>query len=301
MKNRYYTYLVLLLFASVSSFAQIGIGTSTPEGTLDVEIYDATGTIMESPYGIILPKVSLTSTIVSSPVINPNGGGLEPGTTVYNTNNSTNGANDVSPGIYSWTGSSWEPQFFKKEYAKYEQTGGCQRTTIKEYNSSPEPTDADNIAGLTNQTFTPTYSGYYKIEVRTNFGAGRIQDFTSGTESEISLATSEGAFFFTMSGSGVDIDPTSSSYDYTEGWSYTHSYSAENDNESPAVESYNVGHYATLVYRLYLLSGSTYTFTLSNCITTGHNYFINNGDSGDGQGHIGHYIPCSIEFTYVGD
>ena len=104
-----------------------------------------------------------------------------------------------------------------------------------------------------------------------------------------------------MSGTGVDIDPTSSSYDYTEGWSYTHSYSAENDNESPAVESFNVGHYATLVYNLYLLSGSTYTFTLSNCIITGHQYFVNNGDSGDGQGHIGHYIPCSVEFTYVGD
>lgn len=289
------------MFANVSLFSQIGIGTSNPEGALDVEVYDATGTILESPYGIVLPKVSLTSNILASPVINPNGGALEPGTTVYNTNNSTNGANDVSPGIYSWTGTSWEPQFFKKEYTKYEQTGGCQRTTIRESYGNPNPSAADNIAGLTSRTFVPTYSGVYKIEVRTNFGAGKIADFTSGTESEISLATSEGAFFFTMSGPGVDIDPTSSYYDYTEGWSYTHSYSSENDNESPAIESYNVGHYATLVYNLYLLSGSTYTFTLSNCIITGHQYFVNNGDSGDGQGHIGHYIPCSVEFTYVGD
>ncbi len=293
--------IFLLIFVPISLFSQIGIGTSTPEGALDVEVYDATGTILESPYGIVLPKVSLTSNILASPVINPNGGALEPGTTIYNTSNTTNGANDVSPGIYSWTGSSWEPQFFKKEYEKFEQTGGCQRTTIRESFGTPNPSAADNIAGLTARTFVPTYSGIYKVEVRTNFGAGKIQDFTSGTESEISLATSEGAFFFTMSGTGVDIDPTSSSYDYTEGWSYTHSYSAENDNESPAIESYNVGHYATLVYKLYLLSGHTYTFTLSNCIITGHQYFVNNGDSGDGQGHIGHYIPCSVEFTYVGD
>ena len=269
-------YLYLLMFANVSLFSQIGIGTSNPEGALDVEVYDATGTILESPYGIVLPKVSLTSNILASPVINPNGGALEPGTTVYNTNNSTNGAND-------------------------EQTGGCQRTTIRESYGNPNPSAADNIAGLTSRTFVPTYSGVYKIEVRTNFGAGKIADFTSGTESEISLATSEGAFFFTISGPGVDIDPTSSYYDYTEGWSYTHSYSSENDNESPAIESYNVGHYATLVYNLYNIDETTYTFTLSNCIITGHQYFVNNGDSGDGQGHIGHYIPCSVEFTYVGD
>lgn len=301
MKNFISTIYLILLFYSGAVFSQVGIGTTTPEGVLDVEIYDATGTVIQSNYGIVLPKVSLTSTLVESPVVNPNGGSLEPGTTVFNTNTSTNGANDVSPGIYSWTGTSWEPQFFKKEYQKFEQTGGCQRTTVKEAYSDPNPSDADVIAGLNSQTFTPTYSGVYKIEVRTNFGAGKINDFTSGTESEISLATMEGAFFFTMSGPGVNIDPTTSLYDYSQGWSYTHSYSSENDNESPAIESFNVGHYATLVYNLYLLAGSTYTFSLSNCMVTGHDYFINNGDSGDGQGHIGHYIPCAVEFTYVGD
>ncbi|MEZ4874670.1 MAG: hypothetical protein R2793_04300 [Flavobacteriaceae bacterium] len=292
-KNTLFSFIIVLVFSySAISIAQVGIGTTSPKGALDVE---------SSGYGFVYPRVALTSTIVESPVVNPNGGGLVVGTTVYNTSKTTNGANDVHPGIYSWNGSEWRAQFYKKEYTKFEQTGGCQRTTIRESLSDPDPNNADNIAGLTNQTFTPNYSGRYRIEVRVNFGAGRINDFTSGAESEISLATSEGAFFFKMNGTGVDIDPASSSYDSSEGWSYCHSYSSENDIESPALESYNVAHYASLVFYEYLIAGQNYTFNLSNCITTGHDYFINNGDSGDGQGHIGHYIPCSIEFEYIGD
>ena len=75
----------------------------------------------------------------------------------------------------------------------------------------------------------------------------------------------------------------------------------ENDIESPSVDNYEVPHFSTLIYHLYLLAGHDYTFTLSNCINTGHSYFVNNGDSGDGQGHIGHTIPCSVEFEYIGD
>ncbi|NND62104.1 MAG: hypothetical protein HKN48_02800 [Flavobacteriaceae bacterium] len=287
-----YILFISFLITTLSSFGQIGIGTTTPQGALDMG---------SSSLGLVYPRVALTSAVSQSPVINPNGGALEIGTTVYNTATTTSGANDVHPGIYSWDGTRWLTQYYKKEYQKFEQTGGCQRTTIRESNSNPNPSDADNVAGLTNQTFTPTFSGTYRVEVRTNLGAGRIQDFTSGTESEISLATMEGAFFFTMSGTGVDIDPTSSLYDYTEGWSYTHSYSSENDIESPAVESYIVPHHGTLLYHLYLLAGNTYTFNVSNCMYTGHAYFIGNGDTGDGRGHIGHYVPCSVEFEYIGD
>ncbi len=290
-KNTLYIAIICLL-SFQTMLGQVGIGTTTPNGMLD---------LASSTAGIVYPSVSLTSRTSSSPVVNPNGGGLEVGTAVYNTNTTTLGANDLSPGIYAWDGTQWLPQAYKKIYTKYEQTGGCQRTTIRESYTNPNPSDADNIAGLTNQVFTPAYSGTYRVEIRTNFGAGRIEDFTSGTESEMSLATTEGAFFFTMSGTGIDIDPTSSTFDYTEGWMYTHPYACENDIEVPAIESYEVPHFSTLIYHLYLLAGNNYTFTLSNCINTGHAYFVNNGDSGDGQGHIGHTIPCSVEFEYIGD
>ena len=283
-------YAIIACFFSALTFAQVGVGTNQPEGILDLET---------TSYGVVFPRVALTANNVAAPVTNPNGGSLVAGTTIYNTANTTTGLNDVYEGIYSWDGSKWAPQFILEEYEKFEQTGGCFRTIVREATSDPNPSDVDNIPGLTNQTFTPTYSGTYRIEVKTNFGAGAIDDFTS--TDAISLATMEGAFFFAMSGMGVDIDPVpgSAQYDYSEGWLYTHSYATHNQNETPALEDNTVPHAASLVFYEFLTSGQNYTFNLSNCINTGENYFVNNGDSGTGQGHVGHDIPCTVEFTFL--
>lgn len=271
--------------------AQVGVGTTTPEGALHLS---------STSQGLIIPRIALTAKNIESPVINPNGSNLVEGTIVYNTSKTKLGANDVYPGIYAWGGTQWNPQFIMEEYKKYSQTGGCQRTIIREAYSSPRPDFDDNIAGLTNQIFTPKYSGTYRIEVKTNFAAGKISDFTS--MDAISLATSEGALFFTITGAGVSIVPSIGSYDYTEGWMYTHSYSARSEIESPTIiESILVPHFQSVVHYVYLLADEDYTFNLSNSIITGHDYFENNGDSGDGQGHVGHDIPCTIEFTFIGD
>ncbi|MEZ4778657.1 MAG: hypothetical protein R2786_04670 [Flavobacteriaceae bacterium] len=96
------------LFLCVASWAQVGINTIAPKGILDVE---------SSVLGIIPPRVALTKTIISSPVINPNltpsSTPLQDGTLVYNTNT----INDVSPGYYTWIKDRWkrlssEPSFF---------------------------------------------------------------------------------------------------------------------------------------------------------------------------------------------
>lgn len=295
MKSFKFTYRTIafvaisLLFTTVST-AQIGIGTTSPEGAIDLNT---------TSYGLVYPRVALTATNSASPVINPRGGGPAVGTVVYNTATTTTGSNDVSPGIYAWDGSKWTAQFKREDYAKFEQTGGCQRTTIRESNSNPNPNDDDNIAGLTNQTFTPVYSGTYRVEVKTNFAAGEIADFTS--LDQISLATMEGSFFFSLSGTGVDIDPTpaAAAYDYSEGWIYTHAYATHNEIESPALEDNNNIHYASSVFYVTLIGGDTYTFNLSNCTYTGHAYFLNNGDTGDGRGHIGHEFPCTVEFMFI--
>ena len=286
--NRFIILLGLTFLLSGTTMAQVGIGTVSPEGAIDLET---------TSYGLVYPRVALTAKNVAAPVVNPQGGALAVGTVVYNTSNTSNGSNDVSPGIYAWDGSQWAVQFIREDYQKFDQTGGTQRTTIRESNSNPNPNDADNIAGLTNRTFTPVYSGTYRVEVKVNFGAGEIDDFQSSDA--ISLATMEGSFFFSMNGPGVDIDPTSASYDYSEGWIYCHAYAAHNEVESPALEDSNMTHYASVVYYLYLRSGQNYTFNLSNCIYTGHAYFKNNGDSGDGRGHIGSVFPCTVEFLFI--
>ncbi|QIE60277.1 hypothetical protein G5B37_12105 [Rasiella rasia] len=289
LKITFQVILCITVMCTQLTFGQIGIGTTTPEGILDIE---------SNTEGFVFPRVALSSVLVAAPVVNPAGGTLAVGTTVYNTELTTNGANDVSPGIYSWDGTKWITQHLREDYKRYTQTNVCQRTTIRESTSNPNPNDVDVVAGLDNEVFRPKYSGRYRIEVGVNFSAGEIADFTS--QDEISLATSEGSFFFEMSGPGVSIDPTSTSFDYQQGWIYTHSYSTFNSIESPDLEDNTVPHFATVVYYKYLLAGNDYTFSLTNNINTGENYFVNGGDSGTGQGHIGHDQPCSIEFTYLG-
>ncbi|RVU91996.1 hypothetical protein [Flavobacterium columnare] len=89
----------LLLFISICSFGQVGIGTESPRGALEIN----------SPTnGFLPPQVALTSSNLSAPVVNPQGGGAPvAGTIVYNTATTGTAPNNVVPGFYYWNGSSW--------------------------------------------------------------------------------------------------------------------------------------------------------------------------------------------------
>lgn len=84
---------------SLACFAQVGVGTTTPNGALDVS---------SSTNGFVPPRVSLTSTALEAPVVNPQGGPIPAGTMVWNTNTSSpTPATAVAPGLYYWDGSRW--------------------------------------------------------------------------------------------------------------------------------------------------------------------------------------------------
>ncbi len=284
--NHFCLAVLFCLLITLLGTAQVGIGNiSTPQGALELK---TNGT----PMGMVYPRVALTKSNIPLPVVNPNGGTLVSGTVVYNTAKTQTGANDVYPGIYVWDTNKWVPQFVMEEYKIIKQTGGDFRTTRK---AGPSAANAENIPGLTNMEFIPTYSGFYKIKVNTNFGAGVMTNYFI-TDDNISAATAEGDFLFSLSqGATKLIDPTLNSESFADGWIYTHSFGVYNSNAS--IVSDKVAQYSSGIWTRYLTAGMPYTFNLSVNIYTGGTPQFAGGTAG--QGHVGLDIPCSVEFTLV--
>jgi len=290
--------LFLGLYFAGSLVAQVGVNTTEPQGALHLN---------SSTTGLVFPRVPLSSSNTEAPVINPNAPSLVPGTVVYNTSSTSTGSNDVYPGIYAWNGTEWEPQFPMEDYKIFKQTPPsgtpgageeiCQRTDIKN-----NETQFDNLNGLTNQVFTPKYSGRYRIKVSMNYGAGELDNFFANDD--VSVATSEGNFYFECVGPGVSIVPNPSgySYNYNNGWVYAHSYSVFNERQNPDNSYSNSMMYSSIIYYRNFRADQNYTFNLAiSMIELSSNEFVNGGDSGTGLGHVGHDIPCSVEFTYIGE
>mgnify|MGYP006186734041 CR=1 FL=1 len=94
-KVLFFTFTLLI---NLTITAQVGVGTTTPEGALDVS---------STTNGFIPPRVSLTATNVAAPVVNPQGGALVAGTTVWNIATAGTAPYKVAPGLYFWDGSRW--------------------------------------------------------------------------------------------------------------------------------------------------------------------------------------------------
>jgi len=91
--------ILFIVFSIYYVNAQVGIGTTTPVGALDVT---------STTNGLVPPRVALTAVNVSAPVVNPNGGGAPvAGTFVWNTAVAGVSPNNVAQGLYYWDGSRW--------------------------------------------------------------------------------------------------------------------------------------------------------------------------------------------------
>ena len=90
---------LLILSFGLRVTAQVGIGTTTPRGALEIN---------SSTNGFVPPQVALTSATVSAPVVNPQTAGAPlVGTFVYNTATDGTSPNNVTPGYYFWNGTAW--------------------------------------------------------------------------------------------------------------------------------------------------------------------------------------------------
>lgn len=263
--------LILLLIPSLALEAQVGINTTTPEGILDIS---------GSNVGLIYPVVSLSDVNVET-ISNPNGSNLVAGTTVFNTNTSTAGSDSVYPGIYIWTGTKWIPQFNKNDSMLAVQTTASLRTQAN--------VGAQSIA-FDNTSFTPNFSGEYRIVVTVHFGGGRLRSVINPQYANFGNQKGEFDFIFNSvshtfdvrSNSGVNFD------DYSDG--------GTNRNYV------NQFHQATYIVNKDLTRGTTYNFSL-NFDMDSKGAFVSNGNSGDGRGYIdiNNDILCTIEFNYMGE
>ena len=84
----------LCLIATLSSFAQTGIGTTTPNASAKLDVTSTT-------QGFLPPRVVLTATNVFAPITGT--AASASGLLVFNTNT----AGNVTPGYYYWNGSAW--------------------------------------------------------------------------------------------------------------------------------------------------------------------------------------------------
>lgn len=259
------TVLLLLILTTTVSFSQVGIGTTKPEGILDLE---------STQNGLVYPRVALVKTNQQLPVINPNGGNLVEGTVVYNTSTTSTGDHDVYPGIYVWDGATvtpkWIPQFIIEHSALFEQNPLNFNVPL-----SGGFRDVPNLEN--GSTFTAKYTGTYRIEANFNFGAGQVLN-PSGSES-VRMATQEGYFRFTFDGSNYDT--------------YTHSYSIRNNNTSQNFNRFR--HDSSLVLYVNLRAGQTYQMRLQMDLQVSNP----NDYNGSTNGIVGVDVPCTVEFTYI--
>lgn len=85
----------LLLFITNWSFAQTGIGTTTPNASAKLEVY-------ATNKGFLPPRIALTATIDAATIASPVAGLL-----IYNTATAGAAPNNVVPGYYYWNGTAW--------------------------------------------------------------------------------------------------------------------------------------------------------------------------------------------------
>lgn len=254
--------LLLSLFVFNFCFSQVGIGTTTPEGALDIR---------NTTQGLLPPRVILTATNIASPVTNPNGGSLPAGTLVYNTN-STVGNYAVYPGIYYWDGNNWVATFKRAFRREFTQSAILRANTLAGY---------ENLPGLNNVSFIAPEDGVYQIIAHTYYGVEEC--INNDLENEVGWG--EGIFRLNING--------------TDYFKYIHSESYYNfDNGQEMFLLYNEG---TIISYIQLTAGQTCNLTLSFDQSATDNLKINNtGVVGNDPG-FSLSNNCYITSVFIGN
>jgi hypothetical protein len=114
---RYLVFFIALIFIPVS-FSQIAIGSFSvdPSAALDVN---------SSNKGLLIPSISLQSSIDVSTIVSPTTGLI-----IYNTSSSGTSPSQVFPGYYFYNGANWELLNYKNTDNVNVQTGSYTLTSL---------------------------------------------------------------------------------------------------------------------------------------------------------------------------
>jgi hypothetical protein len=179
LKSFFLTFLFSLLGNSNCN-AQVGIGTVSPVGALDVTSTDE---------GLLIPRVALSATNVAT-VLTPTVSEL-----VYNTFTSALGPNQVAPGFYYWNGTIWVP-ISSGSLTAWSLTGNTGTVATTNFIGT---TDAVDFVTRTNNTekMRVTSAGNVGIGTTTPTNLLEIGNASSGSSSAIAIKTATSVSSFT--------------------------------------------------------------------------------------------------------
>jgi hypothetical protein len=280
MKKLYFT-LILLCFLNcfaLGGWCQVGVQSASPKGALDI---GSTNT------GLIYPTVALTD-INTETATNPNAPNLIPGTLVYNTQSSGSGDGSVYPGLYFWDGGKWVPQFSKKDNKLY-----FQNTNLRTRSNASG--SGDEAIVFNSNSFTPKYSGKYKVLLTVHYGGGDVDNPTNPQYAN--FISEEGVFKFTFKGNTNSFT--------------LKSFSGKNNDRlfkggsgSPQKVYNNQYNQASFVIEETLVANTAYTFSLTFNQETAPGFTNDgNGASSAGRGYIfvNDNLKCTVELNYIGE
>ena len=266
--------IIVILMISHNGQSQVGIGTSIPQGALDIN---------SSNKGIVYPVVSLTG-LNSQTITNPNNINLVAGTTVFNTNTTNIGINSVYPGLYIWNGSQWVPQFSKKDNVFFYQNANLRTAS----------NGGNQTVSFNSNSFVPKFNGKYKLTVNVQYGGGSVDSPT--TPQFTNFVAEHGIFKFqSLDGNTVSFA--------------LQSFSGKNNDQlfkggstSPIRTYTNTVNQKTYILEHILTAGTLYSFNLDFNQDPAPG-FEGNGNNTAGNGYIEMFdaTKCTVEINYVSE